>query len=160
MKLVDCPIKRCDGLQLHAELVAAGVPDWPADPADVIADGATIRIRVHDKADEDVVRKVVEAHVPPAEKTPKQMRKDMAKASLRARTPERIADLARDKIAYFSAVEARNKINALIVLLKAATVIPANFQQLANRTFEELQAAAEQQIATEVDAEPDATPVV
>lgn len=157
MKFVDCPIKRCDNLQLRAELLAAGVPPWEFSPfSDLFVDGPTLRVRVHDDADEADVRRVVASHVPPAEKTPKQMRKDLARTSLKARTPERVADLARDKVAYNSAVETRNKINAVIAALKLAGILPANFQTLINRSFAELQAAAEAQVNAEVDAEPDA----
>ncbi len=82
MKKIQCPAKRVDVQQLQAELTAAGVVyDTFGRFGCVVAYSDQLVLTVADDADAAMVRQVVAAHVPPAEKTDAQnLREQSARA--------------------------------------------------------------------------------
>jgi hypothetical protein len=117
----------------------------------IYVQGNRVYLNVADGTDEATVQQVYEAHNPPPEKTRKQILKEQAKASIRERSPSRIADRARDKLIYKVLLETRAYVNTLSQALANAD-LPVPPMPLSTRTFAQIEAAADAEVDAEVES--------
>ena len=83
--IIDSP-GRIDAVQLHEELVTAGIAIGPINPVAPVfmRDGERFTVVVPDGTDPEAVRRVIATHTPGPEPTPVQIKQDRVAATLDA----------------------------------------------------------------------------